>query len=576
MTRRQSLFALAILALLAFLPGLGSHDLWNPDEPRYAEVAREMTATGDYLIPHLSGRIYAEKPPLFFWLIAASGEITGELDEWSIRYPSMLAAIGATLLVYLLGLLFFEPKAAFMSALVYLTCAKVLWQGHAAQIDMTLGFWVVLAMYLWARGRPRLSSREKGPFPWGFWVVTGLATLTKGPVGLLPVLLAIFVFSMSHSERSEWARLRIGRGLLLWLGVVLLWLVPAVLVGGQEYFDVIVLKQNVGRYANPWGHLKPWYYYLTILPVDFFPWLFLLPGAMIAGRRTFCGEERRGARLAWVWILVTLLFFSVSSGKRTVYILQMYPALALLVGAGVEAWQRERRCSSLWFSIPLGTISLALFGAVVFARGRLDSAQGVEELSDHLRQAIPFVVAGLGVFLLLAAVFFVRKRSLQSVWTLALGMMVLFVSSHLLLLPQFDVRKSQRTIGERISELVPSEDPVAIFPKIEAGVLFYSEREYEVLCSEDALREYLLGPKPRWLVANREMLRRVEGPLFAEDVVRGPEVKRGYSLLKASSVEWPESYRPSRDGVAAELSVEWGYPCWGVTSEPSPADPAEL
>ena len=103
-----------------------------------------------------------------------AGEATGGLDEVAVRLPSLIAAVGATLLVYLLALLYFEPRAALLSALIYLTGARVLWQGRTGQIDMTLGFWVLLAIYLWARHRRSRLGSGKGTFPWGFWIVVGL------------------------------------------------------------------------------------------------------------------------------------------------------------------------------------------------------------------------------------------------------------------------------------------------------------------------------------------------------------------------------------------------------------------
>ena len=111
---------------------------------------------------------------------------------------------------------------------------------------------------------------------------------------------------------------------------------PAGLAGGRAYLDHIVLKQNVTRYANPWHHRLPWYYYLTVIPPEFLPWSFFLPTAVVAARGVG-GRERSGLRLWACWAVVTVVFFSLSPAKRDVYVLTMYAAMALLVGAGLDA-----------------------------------------------------------------------------------------------------------------------------------------------------------------------------------------------------------------------------------------------
>lgn len=191
---------------LVLLPGIGARDVWNPDEPRYAEVAREMVETGNYLVPQLNHRLYDQKPPLFFWAVAAVGTLRGEVDAVAVRLPSVLAA-------------------------------------------------------------------------------TGLATLAKGPVGLLPPLLAILVFLWLRRDGAEFRRLRPLSGLGIWLAVVAAWLVPAGLQAGGEYLRTMTLTQNLTRYAAPAGfdgtsgHLNPWWHYLFTVANGLAPWTALLPAA---------------------------------------------------------------------------------------------------------------------------------------------------------------------------------------------------------------------------------------------------------------------------------------------------------
>ena len=365
---RARLLVLALGALV-FLPGLGNHDLWNPDEPRYAEVAREMRLSGEFLVPHLNGELYAEKPPLHFWAIAAFGWLRGGVDEVSARLPSALAAMGTLLLVFSLGRRMFGVRAAWLAVAVLATSARVMWQGRVGQIDMQLVFWVTLAVWCWWRA---LDEERPGLYLLGF-LATGLGGLAKGPAGLLPPLLAFIAFLAWTKRLGELRRMRVGWGLLLWLAVMLAWLVPASMIAGWDYFAHLAFRQNVGRYANPWGHHLPWYYFLTVIPGDFFPWSFFLPSALVVGwRRLRNGVEARlrdGYLLCLCWMVVTVVFFSLSPGKRTVYILTMYPAMALLVGAAFDRlaleWPRHRP----WLAVPPALLLVLLGTAAALVPG---------------------------------------------------------------------------------------------------------------------------------------------------------------------------------------------------------------
>ncbi|HXT22381.1 MAG TPA: glycosyltransferase family 39 protein, partial [Thermoanaerobaculia bacterium] len=156
---RRDLLLLALAAALLFLPGLGRRDLWNPDEARYAEVAREMRDAGSWALPRLNGAIYTQKPPLLFWLIDGASLLTGEVDETAARLPSALAGIGAVLLVYRLGRRFHGRRAGLLGAAAFATCFKVMWQARFGQIDMLLAFLVALQLWWFVRGytesRPR-------------------------------------------------------------------------------------------------------------------------------------------------------------------------------------------------------------------------------------------------------------------------------------------------------------------------------------------------------------------------------------------------------------------------------------
>jgi len=526
---------LVFLALAILLPGIGARDLWNPDEPRYAEVAREMREDGHWLVPHVNGRLYSEKPPLQFWAIAVASLVTGGVDEVSARLPAVLAAVATLLLLFGLAERLFDRRVAWWSALVFLTASKILWQGRIGQIDMLLIALVTAAMYCFVRG---LVEERPGVYRL-FFVFTGLATLAKGPVGLLPPLLAILVWGFASGRRDVLRAMRIPTGLLIWAAVVLVWLGPAIAVAGREYFDVIVFRQNLTRYAEPWHHFQPWYYYLTVVPADFFPWSFFLPGAIWIGWRRVFGAARRGVGLALAWMLVTLVFFSLSPAKRTVYVLTMYPAMALLVAASFaeieSSWPRLRR----WLTVPAGLLALVATAVPVagLAAVRLGHARWADRLAEleplgpgllPILLALGIVLAAAGQLAWLAARRG-RPRALVHAW--ALGMAVAAVAACVLVLPRFDALKSARPLAGRLLELAPAGEPWAIWPRLDAPFVFYTRRFAVELEGEAELAAFARRPERVWLLITKPELERLGAGLPLVEVARDEDRREGYVLL---------------------------------------------
>ena len=165
---------------MLFLPGIGGRDLWNPDEPRSPpRSTREMREGGDWFVPHLNGKIYSEKPPLLFWMIAGASLRTGEVGPVAARLPSLLAGIVTLFLLFGMARRLFDRRVAWWSVAILATSARILWQARVGQIDMLLLALVTLAMYFFVRG---WLEHRPGFFRL-FFLAAGLGTLAKGPVG---------------------------------------------------------------------------------------------------------------------------------------------------------------------------------------------------------------------------------------------------------------------------------------------------------------------------------------------------------------------------------------------------------
>jgi 4-amino-4-deoxy-L-arabinose transferase-like glycosyltransferase len=336
--RWQDLAWLALALLLVIGTGLGVRDPWPADEPRFAAIARDMVLSHEWLFPRVGGDLYQDKPPLFFWLLAIGYSITGSVKA-SFLIPSFLAAGAVLFLVYDLGRRLVGRAAGLAAGVMVSVTLQFVVTMRGAQIDPLLCLFTTLSLY------GLLRHLLLGP-SWGWYAIGGLAAglgvITKG-VGFLPMLLLIPFFAM---RAFRWRNLAVIDGGALgwrwWLAPlamvvgICVWFVPMLLAvashGPGEYTayrDEILFHQTVGRYAAAWHHVKGWYYFLVeVIPPLWLPWSLLLFWLVPRYRRAWVERDAR-VWLPLTWVLLVLLFFSASPGKRGIYIHPAVPALAL-------------------------------------------------------------------------------------------------------------------------------------------------------------------------------------------------------------------------------------------------------
>jgi 4-amino-4-deoxy-L-arabinose transferase-like glycosyltransferase len=321
------------LALLLIATGIGLRDPWPADEPRFALIVRDMVATREWLLPRVGGDIYADKPPLFFWAMGLALLATGAL-RIAFLLPSLLAGIGCVLLIYDLARRCWNRETGLAAGLALLFTIQFVWQSRQAQIDALLCFWCVLSLY------GLLRHCLIGP-AWRWyaigWAAAGFGVITKG-VGFLPLLVLIpFVALRSarwspRTRDTSWLPWLLGP--LAFVAATGVWLVPMLLAAHADptlaaYRDEILFHQTVGRYTDAWHHRKPiWYFAAEVIPALWLPLTLLLPWLVPAWRKAWREADLRIV-LPLCWIVIVVVFFSLSSGKRGVYILPALPALAL-------------------------------------------------------------------------------------------------------------------------------------------------------------------------------------------------------------------------------------------------------
>jgi 4-amino-4-deoxy-L-arabinose transferase-like glycosyltransferase len=382
------LLGLALVGLVLFFYRLGAPGLMDPDEGRYAEIAREMLVLKDWLIPHLNLLPYLEKPPLVYWLTALGFKVFG-YTEAAARLPSAVSALGGVFLAYGLGRALWGPGPGVLGALVLASAAGYVALGRILTLDMTFALYLNLGIGLGylalSRGRARL-------WPWAY-LALALAVLTKGPVALVLAGLVWGIWGLFTSpppqpsplkgeEGKGRARLRFGRFYQPWSWALLALITLPWFVYVQwvypEFFRFFIVEQHFGRFLTPAIHPEPLYYYGPVLLGLLLPWTWLLPWTLAGGERWRDPDER----FLVIWGAVILVFFSLSRGKLAPYILPALLPLALLVGHGLARLAGAGRFNFnsrflktsllVWAVAGIGLVGLSVWppGALVRALAR--------------------------------------------------------------------------------------------------------------------------------------------------------------------------------------------------------------
>lgn len=323
-------FFVGAAVLLLYFFGLGSIGLTGPDEPRYAQVTREMLRSGDYVTPRLLGVPWLEKPPLYYWLAAASFRVLG-VNEWAARLPSALAASGFLALFGWAAARLFRGETARYAVLVLAASAGWLGFARAASPEMlfttcTAGALAFLGLWLW-HGRELLL--------FAFYGLLGLAMLAKGPTGVVIAGLVLLFYCAAVGEWMWLVRVLKPGPILLFALVSLPWYFAIYFSVGKLFLEEFIWRHHFQRFlTQELAHPGPWWYYLPVLLGIVFPWtpqlVLIAMDVAKLGWTQFRKDHRRVYLAAWV--AAPLVFFSLSKGKLPGYVLLVVPAVALWIG----------------------------------------------------------------------------------------------------------------------------------------------------------------------------------------------------------------------------------------------------
>lgn len=538
--RRGAFWLLLILFAVAWFGGLGYRDLNQPDEGRYAEIPREMVASGNWVTPRLDGLKYFEKPPLQYWATAVNYELFGQSNATARLWTALLGFLTVPW-VFFLGVRLFDRRTALYASAITASCLMWVAMGHINTLDM--GVSALLAFGVGALALAQ-NRRQQPRYVMGWmlfgWAMLAGAMLTKGLIGLVLPGGAVVFYTLWQRDWALWRHLHLGKGIVLLFVLCAPWFI---LISRQNphFLWFFFIHEHFLRYATPEAdRYQPWWFFLALMWLGFVPWV----GAAFRGVIRHRLPWRPGSggfdaeRFFWTYAAFMLVFFSASDSKLVPYILPMYPTLALL--AGRQLSQRQSFRSDMGVAVALAMALLVVAATVTrFAKHNLPA--------HLLVQGRPWLIAAALVIVAGAVMaWWQRARGQRAALCLAAGALVGFQLLNLgyqTLSPMY----STRELARAMEPIAKKGVPLYSVGEYEQALPFYLKRTLRLVAYQGELDYGIQREPDKWIPTVSAFVKIWDSQSQALAVMKPGE----YKQLEAAGVPMRLIYRdPRRVGVA--------------------------
>ncbi|GEM_PF-5237608 len=452
---------LILMAILLCFGFLNVIDLWNPDEPRYVEVAREMFAFDNFLVPHLNGAIYGHKPPMFFWAIAGVMQLFSSDAEWVVRLVPAASGFLMVLFTYFYVSKVFNRNVAAHSAIILLTTVGITNLSRRCNIDTLFSLFILLAFIFIHLGL--IDTQKRRLYFLISCLFQGLGVLTKGPLALIFPLFTLLSYAFFTNDKDIFKKTPWFWGLAIAISVILAWILPAAIAGGKEYTYGLLFKHTIQRYASGISHPQNFLYYFYSLPFDTLPWSLFLPFVIVKG--IMDRKKPLDKNLLWfiLWVSVNFIFMSFSTEKRSLYLLPLYPALSVICGYYLSD-ETYRRDNYLKFAFYITNILISVTSIALLIFYYLKT----KTLNPYFI-TLSSLTFWVGLFMVKYHKNFKNIRFISTatiVW-------ITFFNVYIFIFPIFNESKSPKIFIEKLAKYNVQWDKTAFFNFYHAGLNFY-------------------------------------------------------------------------------------------------------
>lgn len=389
------------------------------DEGRYAEIAREMLVTGDWVTPRYNGYKYFEKPPLQAWATAAAFQVFG-IGDWQARLWTALTGFLTILLVGFTGARIYNARAGWLAAVVLASSPMWVISGHFNSLDMGLSAFLVAALCSLLLAQTSHNKSSCRNWMWACWAFMALATLSKGVIGAAIPAMVFIAYSISTWDWKIWTRLRLFSGTILFLAITAPWFI-LVAQRNPEFLEFFFIHEHLQRFTQD-AHSRtgPIYYFVPLLLIGLLPWFLQIPGAIAQA----WSERRREFSSGWLlvcWFVVIFAFFSVSRSKLPGYIIPVFPALALIIGNRLDSLLGYTNAMALPWK--LQTIGFSILGCIGFFFLDAIGKQARPDEINAYEQYTYWVIAALIALIIFSAyaAWQSKRNGIQSIVSFACG-----------------------------------------------------------------------------------------------------------------------------------------------------------
>ncbi|MFI5335646.1 MAG: ArnT family glycosyltransferase [Opitutales bacterium] len=533
---RRDLALLALVFGVIYLFGLGSYPLGNPDEGRYAEIPREMAVSGDWVTPHLNGVNYFEKPPLVYWMVAGSYRLFGD-SELAMRLVPALFALGGVLLTYAAGRRLYGRFAGLAAAAVLGSSILYFALGHILLLDMVVSVLMSATLFCFILGVQEPPGTRRRWFFYGLYASAALATLTKGLMGFLLTGAVMFLWLLVCDQWKRLRPLHLPSGVALFLAIAAPWHILAAL-HNETWVQRYLVYEHFQRFLTP-AASRPgkWHYFIWVVIAGLIPWTALLwPAVREALRGGWA--RRREKSVDWffvIWAGFIFLFFTKSQSKLPTYILPIFPALAVLIGAWLarteQAPDGAARLRRAFWPVALTTALLAAALGVILLKPslvRMDAGQAAQLHTPVFLMAAVLLCGGLLVQWLL------RRFGLRAALAGGVLTMALFFAGVIATAPELQ-KPGTKELAKLVVRRARPGDRVMHYHEFFHDFTFYAGRVVDVVnykgeleleedaaarasgrfLSEAEFRRLWNGPTRLWVVARQSDVKELfDDPAF--------------------------------------------------------------
>jgi len=503
------------LCAVTFLWRLGSIGLIDETEPLFAEAARQMLETGNWVTPYFNGETRFDKPPLIYWLMAIGYQVFG-VNEWAVRLPSAISAVVLT------GFVFFildrfgdspftkdkEPLQRRWASLIgavtlALTPEFIIW-ARTGVSDLLLTGCMGSALLCFFLGYVHSENEQPAPFfslkkpsneYISFYVLTALAVLAKGPVGfVLPGLIIVSFLIYQGNLWQVFREMRVLSGSIIFLALTVPWYILVILENGQTYIDSFFGYHNFQRFTDVVNdHAAPWYFYILVILIGFAPLSVYLPSAIAqlqVWRRRFWQQQSRKEQLglfAFFWFAVIFIFFTIAVTKLPSYVIPLLPAAAILVGLYWSSYQQARTNLELKINGWINVIFVVALGIAFYYSPNLigydPAAPNLSEIYAQagLHLAASFIWLGAGVLLSLSLIFQEYLRWLWSINLLAMLLTFVFVLQPAVFLVDQWRQQPLRELAQLEQQVRKPGEELIMIGMEKPSVAFYTQHQVTYL-----------------------------------------------------------------------------------------------